>query len=44
MSRKEYLNQFTVSKLRIYGRRNGMIVLQKWNKPELVDAIVKAGL
>ena len=43
MSRIDYLNGFTVRQLRIYGRKNGVLILQKWSKSELVKAIAKAG-
>jgi len=43
MDRKTYLNRFTIRQLRIHGRKSGVLILQKWNKPELVAAIVKAG-
>jgi hypothetical protein len=43
MNRTEYLNTFTIRQLRIYGRRQGMTILQKWGKAELVAAIAMAG-
>jgi hypothetical protein len=42
MSRIDYLSNFTVRQLRIYGRKNGVSILQKWGKSELVLAIAKA--
>jgi hypothetical protein len=43
MDRIAYLNSFTIRQLRIYGRQQGVMILQKWGKPELVAAIAKAG-
>ena len=43
MSRIDYLNAFTIRQLRIYGRKQGLTILQKWGKAELVAAIAKAG-
>ena len=43
MSRKEYLETFTIRQLRIYGRKQGVTILQKWTKPQLVAALLKAG-
>lgn len=42
-SRATYLDQHTKRALRIYARRSGVTVLQKWRKPELIRAIVCAG-
>ena len=42
-SRSATLNGFTIRQLRIYGRKHGVLILQKWTKPQLVAALVKAG-
>ena len=42
-NRKAYLERFTIRQLRIYGRQQGVRVLQKWAKPELINAILLAG-
>lgn len=42
-SRSSILSKYTVRQLRIYGRKSGVLVLQKWTKPELVAALVRAG-
>lgn len=41
--RAEYLKTRTKRSLRIYARQNGVTILQAWNKPELVRAILEAG-
>jgi hypothetical protein len=43
MTRTAYLNTFTIRQLRIYGRKQGVTILQKWGKAELVAAIAQAG-
>jgi hypothetical protein len=43
MTRTEYLSTFTIRQLRIYGRKQGLTILQKWGKSELVANIAKAG-
>lgn len=43
MKRIEYLNTFTIRQLRMYGRKQGLTILQKWNKKELANAIAAAG-
>ena len=42
MTRAAYLQQFTIRQLRIYGRKHGVTIYQKWTKPQLIAAIVKA--
>lgn len=42
-SRSSTLNAYTVRQLRIYGRKQGVLILQKWTKPQLVAALVRAG-
>jgi len=43
MTRTQQLQAFTVRQLRIYGRKQGVAFLQKWNKSELITAILAAG-
>lgn len=43
MNRTTYLSKFTICQLRVYGRRQGVTVYQKWGKQELIAAIVGAG-
>jgi hypothetical protein len=43
MSRNEYLEQYTIRQLRIYARKQNIVILQKWTKPELIAAIIKSG-
>jgi hypothetical protein len=42
MATAAHLQSFTVRQLRIHARRNGVIILQSWTKPQLIAAIVKA--
>ena len=43
MTRTQQLQAYTIRELRIYGRKQGVMILQRWSKPELIAAIVKAG-
>ena len=43
MTRRLYLSKYTIRELRIYARKQGVAILQKWNKPRLIAAIVAAG-
>jgi hypothetical protein len=43
MTRTQQLQAFTVRQLRIYSRKQGVAILQKWNKSELITAILAAG-
>ena len=43
MTRIQQLQAYTIRELRIYGRKQGVMILQRWNKQELIAAIVKAG-
>ncbi len=41
-NRKAYFEKMTIRELRIYGRKNGITIYQKWNKPELLSAVLSA--
>lgn len=43
MTRTQQLQAFTVRQLRIYSRKQGVAILQKWSKSELTTAILAAG-
>jgi hypothetical protein len=42
MTRAAYLQTFSVRQLRIYARNNDVFILQKWNKSQLIAAIINS--